>query len=174
MIVIPNDITMASVPCSAAPVIEEEQVTAPRRVSFRTNEVEYAKEIALLLQSEESDADCHKRSPLHEEEEDCQRGFELKRSLERQHRKFTILKSIVKNQRQCSPEYLGRLARVCSKWAAATARVQADWDFQDAYFNAKAALPSRTLPSMKDYPMPLKKRRSEGGEERSKKRVKLA
>jgi hypothetical protein len=184
MNVIPDDLAMvsaSSLPFSVDPV-EVDDSAAPRRVSFRTNEVEYAKEMASLLECHD-DTDS-KRSALHveeeeeEEEEDCQRGFELKRSMERQHRKFTIIKSIVKNQNQCGADHLGKLARACSRWAMAAARVQAQWDFEDAYFSGLGLPMARTLPSMENYPMPLKKRRTTdftaSSEERRKKRAKHA
>jgi len=88
----------------------------------------------------------------------CTRGLELKYSVPRQKRKFTILRSIVKNQRRCSWDQLGLLARKCNVWATHAARVQGLLDYQDA--SEAKALSRRPLPDMALYPLPLKDKRS--------------
>ncbi|CAB9526524.1 expressed unknown protein [Seminavis robusta] len=185
MIVIPSD-TSASAPlmplsmssplspvvASVSPLKDDAEPIAPRRVSFRTNEIEQQR-IAFLVQStlveddEEDETDCQNisktiSSPLvvKEEEETTSRGLELKTSPARQTRKFTILKSIVKNQKHCSPEQLSKLARVCNRWAAVAAKAQADQDFHDVYQPSSAAAAAPQIPDMARYPMPFKKNSS--------------
>jgi hypothetical protein len=169
-----NDEIATAAPLSPAPFDEYNASGACRRVSFRTNEIEQ-RELASLAESylvvddgeDETDEweDTVDVDEEEDEEEDAGRGFELKTSLERQTRKFTILKSIVRNQRKCSSEQLAMLARVCNKWAAAAAKLQASLDYQQVYRQSSRNSPSICLPDMAKYPMPFKQKRPADDEE---------
>jgi hypothetical protein len=190
-----NDEITTAAPLSPMPLEEYNASGACRRVSFRTTEIERREiaslaESYLVVDDDEDETDewcdiCKRRAagccdnkPLilqvdtvvvdeveEDEEEDSDRGLELKTSLERQTRKFTILKSIVRNQRKCSPEQLAMLARVCNKWAAAAAKVQAELDYQQVYRQSSRNSPTISLPDMATYLMPFKQKRPSDDEE---------
>jgi hypothetical protein len=190
--VVPENDGIAGSP-SSPPIDEYNDSVACRRVSFRTHEVEQ-RDIASLAEcylggdDDEGETDegctickqraarCRDNEPFllqldvdeegESDEEDTDRGLELQTSLERQTRKFTILKSIVGNQRKCNPQQLASLARICNKWAAAAAKVQAELDYQHVYQSAsRNSLSSTCLPDMAAYQLPFKQKRPSGDEE---------
>jgi len=107
------------------------------------------------------------QSPAKEDDENdtviCKRGLELTHDRSRQRRKYIILRSIVKNQHELTPQQLAKLAQICTAWAKDAATVQGRIDYCNAY-NASFATgtssnsnePGMMLPSMDRYPLPFK------------------
>lgn len=183
--------------------LEEESCSSedeggPRRVSFRTDEVE-SKEIASLLQAdfdesgdddddeqedddEEIEEDVAEReatsnfssgSPAStqlsaepqtvieeesDDEENTNRGLELKTCKERQQRKFLILKCVLKCQEQYNGDQLANVSRICNKWAQEAARIQGAIDYEEVYRCYKPNQIKKEIPNMSLYPLPLKRK----------------